>query len=60
MLVSPSDESPKRHQIECAAGGDPLFYLCILYACNLAFDELINIHNSASRDDDGDGDGGGD
>jgi len=41
MLVGPSDENPKRHHIEVAAGGDPIFYICIMYACNLAFDELV-------------------
>ena len=40
MLVGPMGEKPKRHHAECATGGDPILYLCILYACNLAFDEL--------------------
>ena len=41
MLVSPTDEKPKRHHAECATGGDSILYLCIMTACNLAFDELV-------------------
>ena len=40
MLVSPTKEKPKRHHIQCATNSDPILNVCIMYACNLAFDEL--------------------
>lgn len=41
MLLGPTaGERLPRHGVQCAAGGDPILYLCIIYACYLAEDEI--------------------
>ena len=48
MLAGPSAEKPKRHNIQCADGGDPILYACIMYASALAHDEVENINRGGN------------
>mmetsp|Transcript_35145 Transcript_35145/g.106214 ORF Transcript_35145/g.106214 Transcript_35145/m.106214 type:complete len:257 (-) Transcript_35145:167-937(-) len=40
MLCLPTKETPKRHHLRCAPGADVALQVCLMYAANLAFDEL--------------------
>ena len=41
MLCLPTNEQPKRHDIQCAEGVDAALQVCLMYAAKLANDELF-------------------